>query len=197
MRNHEDRTVEAQEGIILGKKYVGASSTASFGIIVESSIRVGGKNNAADAVGDDVARVSDDVIKELIVYGVGDLGGSRLLADKGTGANAELFINHTPIVEEVSNDALYEFNTRFIDDRAGVIRGLHMGLGVVLYLTMILGQDLGIDGLDVAILDEDGCDVAVHCEVYLAPGHVKDVSLGEVYDRELVPLQIFYYVSIQ
>ena len=72
-----------------------------------------------------------------------------------------------------------------------------MGLGIVLYLTMILGQDLGIDGLDVAILDEDGCDVAVHCKAYLAPGHVKAVSPGEADDHELVPLSIFYYVSIK
>ena len=71
---------------------------------------MGGKNNTAGAVGDGVATVSDKVLKELIVCGVGDLGGSRLLAAKVNEANNELVINHTPIVEEGSDDALYKFS---------------------------------------------------------------------------------------
>ena len=63
LRNSEERTVETREGVLLGEKYVGDRSTASFGFIVESSIIVGGNNHAASAVGDDVSGVGGNITK--------------------------------------------------------------------------------------------------------------------------------------
>ena len=87
LSNGEDRTVEAREGIIIREKYVGASSTASFGFFVGSRIRVSGKNRATGTVGDDVSGVGFNIIKGLISCGVGELGGRRLLSDEGSEAN--------------------------------------------------------------------------------------------------------------
>ena len=78
--------------------------TARFGFVVELIIRVGPKNHVAGAVGDAVAGVGDDLIKELIVCGVGELGDQILLSAKGYESNKELVVDRVPIVEEVANN---------------------------------------------------------------------------------------------
>ena len=87
MRIGEDKTVEMREGIIIGEKDVYSILTPSFGLVVESRIRMSENNHAAGAVGDAVAAVGGDIIKEFIGCSVGDLGGSILLAAKGAEDN--------------------------------------------------------------------------------------------------------------
>ena len=72
-----------------------------------------------------------------------------------------------------------------------------MGLGAVLDLTMLVGQDMGLGGIDVSILNEVGFDVSIYCELTLAPGHVKAVSPGNFNARDLVAFPIFCDTSIK
>ena len=76
------------------------------------------------------------------------------------------------MVEEGANDALDEFDTSVIEERAGVRSGHQMRLGDVLDPVMMVGIELGISGIDVGILDEERFNVSVHSEADLAPGHV-------------------------
>ena len=97
---------------------------------------------------------------------------------------------------EGDNDAVDEFDVIVIEERAGVRRGIQLVLGTILYLEMLVGKDLGIGGIDVAILGEDGFDVTVHHEANLELGHVKAVSPGEFNVHKLVAFPLFCYTRI-
>ena len=87
LRNGEDGTVEAQGVIIIGEKYVGASLNSSFVIVIGLCVRVDSNNCATGALGDAVAGVGGDIIKELISCIVDELGVSILLSSKLTDSN--------------------------------------------------------------------------------------------------------------
>ena len=85
------------------------------------------------------------------------------------------------------------FDTSVIEYSASVRKGRQLGLGAVMDLAMIWGQELGVGELDVSILNEDGVGVTFHCEANLSLGNVDSISPGQVNARKFVSFQEFCY----
>ena len=161
------------------------SAAARFYFVVETIIGVSNENHVTHAIGDVFIGVGGYVVKDLVGRSVGKIGGSRLLANKRADTNDELVVDYSFIVEEDTNDDLYTFDDCIYEDRYGVGGEGELRLVSVLDLAMLVGRKLRLGGHLVAVFDEDGLDVTIHCEADLAFGHVKAVHPLEVDEREL------------
>ena len=78
--------------------YVSPSAAASFGFVVETIIRVGGKNHVTGAIFYDIIEVGGFLVEYMVGRSVDELGGSSLLNTKRIEANADIFVNCASIV---------------------------------------------------------------------------------------------------
>ena len=75
----KDRSIGSGNGVIMGKKNVGTSATASIGFREETGVGVCGEHHGCSVVSNAICGVGSDVVKELIDGPFCAGGGSSLL----------------------------------------------------------------------------------------------------------------------
>ena len=128
------------------------------------------KDHAARSVGDAVAGVGGDVVKELRDCVVGCFCGRGLLLAKLAESHKQLVIDGATIKEESTYNGLDAEDACFVKGRAVISFGGVLDFGAVNDWSVFLWGVLRFPGVSVVEFDSEVGNVVFHCEADCAIG---------------------------